>query len=100
MRLSTFRRLDSVERRLRQLERSDGDSGDTEPPPVAPDLAYTHVQSTSAATWTINHTLSFQPNVSVVDSSGAQVEGSVDYVDSDTLTIAFSAAFSGTAYLS
>lgn len=99
MRLSTFRRLDSLERKLRQLERSDGDAGEVEPPPVL-DLGYTHVQSSAAATWTVNHPLSFQPNVAVVDSSGSQIEGAVDYVDADTLTISFSAAFAGTAYLS
>ena len=61
---------------------------------------YTHVQASASATWTINHPLGFQPNVVVVDSAGEQVEGEVDYVDGDTITVKFSAAFSGTAYLS
>ena len=61
---------------------------------------YTHVQASPASVWTINHALQFRPGVTVVDSAGEQVEGSVDYIDGDTLTISFSAAFSGTAYLS
>jgi hypothetical protein len=72
-------------------------------PPGAPGTGVggsSHVQGTPAALWTINHALDFQPNVVVVDSAGNQVEGDVRYLDADTLTIAFSAAFSGTAYLS
>jgi hypothetical protein len=65
-----------------------------------PQIAFTHVQAVASAFWTINHPLTFQPNVAVVDSSGEQVEGEVIYVDSDTVTVGFSAAFSGTAYLS
>ena len=63
-------------------------------------LAHVHVQGAPASVWTINHPLSFRPGVTVVDSSGEQVEGEVDYVDADTVTVTFSAAFSGTAYLS
>lgn len=63
-------------------------------------LGYVHVQGVAASFWTINHPLTFQPNVAVVDSTGEQVEGTVDYVDADTITVEFSAAFVGTAYLS
>jgi hypothetical protein len=62
--------------------------------------AYTHVQGTAAAVWTIDHGLSFLPNVAVVDSTGRAAEGDVVYTDADTVTITFSAAFSGKAYLS
>ena len=70
-------------------------------PPGDPGLvSYTHVQGAAAALWTITHPLPFQPNVNVVDSAGEQVEGEVDYVAADTITVAFSAAFTGAAYLS
>ena len=69
-------------------------------PGVAPTLGFTHIQAVASALWTINHPLTFQPNVAVVDSTGEQVEGEVIYVDSDTVTVGFSAAFTGTAYLS
>ena len=62
--------------------------------------SYTHVQGTPASTWVIDHPLTFLPNVTVVDSTGRQAEGDVVYTDADTLTITFSAAFSGKAYLS
>ena len=63
-------------------------------------FAYTHDQLTPSALWTITHNLAGFPNVTVVDSAGTQVEGDVDYTDSNVLTIAFSAAFGGKAYLS
>lgn len=63
-------------------------------------IAYTHIQSTPSSTWTINHSLSFYPNVTVVDSAGSVVEGSVDYQSATVIVVNFSGAFSGKAYLS
>lgn len=71
-----------------------GDEGDTQT------IAYTHNQSSVSNMWVINHGLSFQPSVQVVDSSGSTVEGVVNYNSSSQLTIEFSVALSGTAYLS
>ena len=56
-------------------------------------------QMSASATWVIAHSLGKYPSVTVVDSSGAVVEGYVDYTDANTLTVSFSAAFAGTAYL-
>lgn len=67
--------------------------------PPGPNGDYRFVQATPSATWTIAHGLSFQPNVTVVDSAGAQVEGDIAYVGS-TVVVTFSVAFAGTAYLS
>lgn len=62
---------------------------------------YMHVQSTPLAVWVIGHALGFVPGgVVALDSAGTNVEGDVSYPDADTVRIAFSAAFSGTAYLS
>jgi hypothetical protein len=61
--------------------------------------SYTHVQSTPSVTWVIDHGLGFNPNVTVIDSSGRQVEGDVAY-SLDQVIVTFSAAFSGKAYLS
>ena len=61
---------------------------------------YTHLQSTPAATWTINHNMDKYPSVSVVTSAGDIVGGAeVNYINKNKLTISFSAAFSGKAYL-
>ena len=63
-------------------------------------IAYTHNQSAVSDTWIINHGLSFQPSVQVVDSAGSTIEGVVNYNSSSQLTVQFSVALSGTAYLS
>jgi hypothetical protein len=52
-----------------------------------------------AAVWTIVHNLNKYPNVAVVDSAGNWVIGDVAYVSGSILTVRFSAAFAGTAYL-
>jgi hypothetical protein len=62
--------------------------------------SYRHVQTVSSAVWTIAHNLGFYPNVSVVDSSGREVIGEINYVSMNTVQITFSAAFGGEAYLS
>lgn len=56
-------------------------------------------QSTASAFWTINHNLNKYPSVIVIDSVGDEIEGDVSYVNKNTITITFSAAFSGKAYL-
>lgn len=61
---------------------------------------YTHNQTSPASTWIIIHNMGFFPQVTVVDSTGEQVEGEVDYIDANTVNVTFSSAFSGKAYLS
>jgi len=63
-------------------------------------VAYTHNQGVSSNSWTINHNLGFYPNVTVVDSAGTIYEGEITYTNTNSLTVSFSAAFSGKAYLS
>src|SRR5213075_3591459 len=41
--------------------------------------SYRHIQTVPAAMWTIVHNLGFYPNVSVVDSSGREVVGEINY---------------------
>lgn len=64
--------------------------------------SYVHVQETPAAVWIVEHGLSFRPaGIYVEDTAGnGGIEGDVDYPTSSTLTITFSAAFAGRAYLS
>lgn len=66
---------------------------------IKPDASYTHTQALSAATWTIVHNLGKMPAVSVVDSANTKVYGEVVYIDTNTLQVLFTAAFSGYAYL-
>lgn len=66
-----------------------------------PDLvSYAHNQLAASTTWTVNHNLNFYPNVTVYDSAGSMVEGSVIHTTATSLTITFSSAISGKAYLS
>jgi hypothetical protein len=61
---------------------------------------YIHNQVNPAAVWTVVHGLGGFPNVTAVDSAQSEVIGDLDYVDSNTLTITFSSASSGKAYIS
>lgn len=63
--------------------------------------SYTHYQTSPAATWTINHPLTFQPNVTVVDSFKREVwPGEIEYLTPSVIRIFFSASIGGEAYLS
>jgi hypothetical protein len=63
-------------------------------------VAYIHTQGAANSAWTITHNLGFYPNVTVQDSGGSIVEGEITYTNTNSLTVSFEAAFSGTAYLS
>lgn len=61
--------------------------------------SYTHTQSVPSATWTITHSLGRRPSVMIVDSSERIVYGDVSYDSDNQITVTFSAAFGGKAYL-
>ena len=65
-----------------------------------PEIAYHFIQQTPSNSWIITHNLGWIPNVTVQDSAGNIVEGEIAYTNTKQLTITFSAAFSGNAYLS
>lgn len=69
------------------------------PPGTDGDKHYRHVQAVAALQWTIDHDLDKFPAVSVVDSSGTQVEGAVEYTSQQQVVVTFTAAFAGEAYL-
>lgn len=60
---------------------------------------YTHDQAVPSTTWTITHNLKKFPSVTVIDSAGTVTWGKVDYASEDVLSITFSSAFGGKAYL-
>lgn len=78
-----------------------GEPGAAGPGPTGTpgDLNATHLQALAADIWQVVHNLGKRPAVTVVDSAGDTVEGSVSYLDSNRLSITFSAAFSGSAFL-
>lgn len=59
--------------------------------------SYRHVQGTASAVWTVNHDLGRFPAVTVTDTDGKEVEGDVVHNSINSLTVTFSAAFSGEA---
>ena len=73
-----------------------GDTGDA----GSATLSYVHTQASASSSWTINHNLSFVPNITIVDSAGTVVEGQYDYPSNTTIVASFSSPFSGKAYLS
>ena len=75
---------------------SDGGSGGGGTGPTS----FVHTQTATSDTWVVNHNLGFYPNVTVIDSAGTTVVGEIEYVNTNKLTIKFSAAFSGKAYCS
>tara|TARA_B100001564_G_C20496065_1_gene603993 strand:- start:39 stop:734 length:696 start_codon:yes stop_codon:yes gene_type:complete len=60
---------------------------------------YTFTQSAAAATWTIVHNLGRFPSVTTVDSAGSIINGAITYNDENTITVVFTSATSGKAYL-
>lgn len=60
---------------------------------------YIHNQAVASATWNINHKLGKFPSVTIIDTSGNVVYGDIQFIDSNNITITFSASFSGKAYL-
>lgn len=67
---------------------------------VAPLVSYQHSQQATSNTWTINHNLGYQPAVTIKDNYGQIIEGHVTYNSINSLTVEFSVAITGYAYLS
>lgn len=79
---------------LKKLSSSDYDTAWVDVGAIGGDKSFS--QTFNAATVTVNHNLGKYPAVSVIDSAGDEVEGVVDHVTMNTLTLSFSAPFSGT----
>jgi len=60
---------------------------------------YEFTQGSASATWVITHNLGGKPSVTIVDSADTHVFGEVQYNSNTQITVLFSAAFSGKAYL-
>ena len=71
------------------------------PPGVsgAASSSFEYYQSSAATVWTIAHPLNKSPSVSIVDTTGREVEGEVKWPNHGTVIVTFSVALSGTAYL-
>lgn len=63
------------------------------------DKNHVHHQEVPSATWVIDHNLNKYPSIRVEDSARNDVVGDYDYDSANRVTLRFSGAFSGTAYL-
>jgi len=64
------------------------------------DLGQVYAQASPSTVWNIVHTLSFIPNIIIVDSEKNVVEGDYKYANANEITATFNSAISGKAYLS
>jgi len=53
----------------------------------------------ASVTWTVQHNLDKFPSCTMVLSTGQQGYGDVNFIDENNLTITFSGAVSGKAYI-
>lgn len=67
--------------------------------PDGADKSLVHDQLIASKDWYIVHNMDKYPSVAVVDSAGTIVIGEIEYLDSNTLVLHFSAEFAGKAYL-
>ena len=63
------------------------------------DKNFVFTQGSPSNTWNINHGLDKYPSVSIVDSANNEVDGDVQYVDPNNITLTFASSFSGKAFL-
>ena len=56
-------------------------------------------QAVASATWTVQHNLNKFPSVTSVNINNIEMYGEVEFIDLNNLTINFSAAFSGKAFI-
>jgi len=62
--------------------------------------SFTYTPQDARTIWIINHNLGFNPNITILDSVGNECYGQILYNDNNSLTLTFSEAVYGTAYLS
>lgn len=60
---------------------------------------YVHDQQVASTSWTVTHNMNKYPSVNIVDTANDEVTGDVKYNSLNQITITFTAAFSGKAYL-
>jgi hypothetical protein len=61
---------------------------------------FTFEQQTPSASWSITHNLGYRPAVTVQDYGKIILEGELNHITANNLTVKFSEAISGYAYLS
>ena len=68
-------------------------------PSDADDKTFEFDKVTPGTVWNINHNLAKFPSITVIDSANTVVTGQYTYIDNNNVTLTFSVAFTGKAYL-
>jgi hypothetical protein len=76
-----------------------GEVGPQGPPGPSGGSTFEYEQMTASSVWTVNHNLGRHPSVTVVDYSGNEVIGDIKYNSINQVTLTFTAAFGGWAYI-
>ena len=63
-------------------------------------MSYVYTQTAPALVWTVEHKMGFRPNVFTEDAAGVDIQGVVEYIDTNILKITFNQPVAGKAYLS
>ena len=63
------------------------------------DSHYPHTQTIAETVWVIDHNLGKYPSVICFDSANDEIEGVINYPSLNSVTVTFSAATGGYAYL-
>jgi len=80
-------------------ELANRDAIDSHPASAISGLVYVHQQLIPEAIWVITHNLNRNPSATITDSAESVVHGDIQHNSTNQLSISFSAAFAGTAYL-
>ena len=65
----------------------------------AEDKTFVFTQGAPSVQWTVQHNLNKFPSITVIDTANTVVTGEYVYIDSNNVTLNFSAGFAGKAYL-
>lgn len=60
---------------------------------------FVYTQGSPSETWTIVHNLNKYPSCTIINSAGDEVYGEIFYNNTNSITVTFSGAFSGKAFL-
>jgi hypothetical protein len=68
------------------------------PPPSSSDKHFLYSQDTASAFWTVAHNLGKYPSITVIDSTGVEVDGTYKHLDANNVELMFTEAFVGKAF--
>ena len=68
-------------------------------PSTSGDSSFAYTQAVAEDTWNIQHNMGKFPSITVIDTANTVVTGQYTYIDNNNVTLTFSAAFAGKAYL-